>query len=76
MGRNAVQDALQLVGASCVRGHFGEALAEECVQNAEILADVDVDLVQVLQKIVHKLHKILFALEASEIGQRLQSLGD
>ena len=40
MGRNAVQDALQLVGASCVRGHFGEALAEECVQNAEILADV------------------------------------
>ena len=42
MGRNAVQDALQLVGASCVRDHFGEALAEECVQNAEILADVDV----------------------------------
>ena len=29
-----------------------------------------------LQEIVHEFHKVLFALEAGEVGQRLQRLGD
>ena len=97
VGRNAVQDALQLVGSGCVRSHFSEALAEKSMQDAEILADVDVviefgvalilgewtgDLVEVLfhcrrlflQKVIHKFHEILFPLEASKVGQRLQRL--
>lgn len=99
MGRNAVQNALQFVHALTERRHLGQALREERVQNAEVLAHVDVvvklriglifgqgarDLLQVLlhrrrfllQEIVHKLHEILFTLEAGKVSQRLQCLGN
>lgn len=42
MGRNAVENALEPVHALAERRHFGETLREERVQDAEILADVDV----------------------------------
>ena len=103
VSRDAVQDSLQfvhpLVDTAVDGRHFGEALGEEGVEDAEILADVNVvvklgvalvlgqgarDLDEVLlhgsrlllQKVVHKLHKVLLALEARKVGERLEGLGD